>query len=117
LRYKSGGGGVQLLWDVLYFCQILQVLTRLRKLAAQTVEEKCKFTAETTTPWPETASELYRPSDCRLSAKLVPTFADRGCQVVCVTDPYGRILDFYRPKLPDAEVSKFPTKITTHTVE
>jgi hypothetical protein len=29
------------------------------------------------TPWPETASELYRPSDHRLSAKLVPTSADR----------------------------------------
>jgi hypothetical protein len=38
--------------------------------------------------------ELYRPSDCRLSAKLVPTFADRGCDVVSVTDPYGRILGF-----------------------
>jgi hypothetical protein len=30
------------------------------------------------TPWPESASELYRPSDRLLSAKLVPTFADRG---------------------------------------
>jgi hypothetical protein len=30
------------------------------------------------TPWSESASELYRPSDPRLSAKLVPTFADRG---------------------------------------
>jgi hypothetical protein len=30
------------------------------------------------TPWPEFSSELYRPSDCRLSAKLVPTFVDRG---------------------------------------
>jgi hypothetical protein len=30
------------------------------------------------TPWPESRSELYRPSDGRLSAKLVPTFADRG---------------------------------------
>jgi hypothetical protein len=29
-------------------------------------------------PWPESASELYQPSDRRLSAKLVPTFADRG---------------------------------------
>jgi hypothetical protein len=27
-------------------------------------------------PWTESASELYRPSDHRLSAKLVPTFAD-----------------------------------------
>jgi hypothetical protein len=25
-------------------------------------------------PWPQSASELYRPSDRRLSAKLVPTF-------------------------------------------
>jgi hypothetical protein len=29
-----------------------------------------------------------------MSAKLVPTFADRGCHVVSVTDPYGRILGF-----------------------
>jgi hypothetical protein len=24
----------------------------------------------------------------------MPTFADRGCHVVSVTDPYGRIIDF-----------------------
>jgi hypothetical protein len=29
-----------------------------------------------------------------LSVKLVPTFADRGCHVVSVTYPYGRILGF-----------------------
>jgi hypothetical protein len=46
------------------------------------------------TPWSESASELYRPSDLRLSAKRLPTFADRVCHVVSVTDPYGRILDF-----------------------
>jgi hypothetical protein len=46
------------------------------------------------TPWPESASELYRPSDRRLSTKLVPTFADRGCHVVSVTDSYDRILGF-----------------------
>jgi hypothetical protein len=44
--------------------------------------------------WPESARELYRPNDRRLSAKLVPAFADRGCHVVIVTDPYGRILAF-----------------------
>jgi hypothetical protein len=27
--------------------------------------------------WPESVSELYRPSELRLSAKLVQTFADR----------------------------------------
>jgi hypothetical protein len=29
----------------------------------------------------------------RATAKLVPTFEGRRCQVVRVTDPYGRILD------------------------
>jgi CBS-domain-containing membrane protein len=33
-------------------------------------------------------------TDRRLSTKLVPTFAERGCHVVSVTDPYGRILGF-----------------------
>jgi hypothetical protein len=36
------------------------------------------------------ANYTYR----RLSAKLVPTFADKGCRVVSAADPYGRILDF-----------------------
>jgi hypothetical protein len=34
------------------------------------------------------ASELCRPSDSHLSAKLVPTFTDRGCRVVSATDPH-----------------------------
>jgi hypothetical protein len=45
------------------------------------------------TPWSESASELYRPSDRRLSAKWLPTFADRGCHVVSVDGslrPYSR---------------------------
>jgi hypothetical protein len=46
------------------------------------------------TPWSESASELYRPSDHRLSAKWLPTFADEGCHVVSVTNSYGRILGF-----------------------
>jgi hypothetical protein len=46
------------------------------------------------TPWPESASELYRPSDRSLLAKLVPAFADRGCHVVSVTDPYSGIIGF-----------------------
>jgi hypothetical protein len=46
------------------------------------------------TPWSDSVSELYRPSDRRLTAKLVPTFADRGCHVVSVMDPYSRILGF-----------------------
>jgi hypothetical protein len=46
------------------------------------------------TPWPESARELYPQRDGRLSVKLVPTFADRGCHVVNMTDHYGRILRF-----------------------
>jgi hypothetical protein len=46
------------------------------------------------TPWSESARELYLPSDRRLSVKRLPTCADRGCHVVSVTDPYGRILGF-----------------------
>jgi hypothetical protein len=38
------------------------------------------------TLWPESASELFRPNDRRFSAKLVTTFAVRGCHVVSVTD-------------------------------
>jgi hypothetical protein len=44
--------------------------------------------------WPESASELYRPSDHRSSTKLVPNFAYRGCHVVRVTEPDGRNLGF-----------------------
>jgi hypothetical protein len=43
--------------------------------------------------------ELYQPSYRRLSAKLVPTFADRGCCVVSATDPHGRILSLDRALL------------------
>jgi hypothetical protein len=49
---------------------------------------------EKKTPWSESASELYRPSVRRLSAKRLPTSADRGCHVVSVTDPSCRILGF-----------------------
>jgi hypothetical protein len=47
-----------------------------------------------TYPWPDSASELYRPRNLRLSAKLVPTSPDRLYHVVSVKDPYGRILGF-----------------------
>jgi hypothetical protein len=50
------------------------------------------------TPWPESASELYRPSNRRLSAKLVPTLADRGCCVVSTTNSHGREFQFSRPE-------------------
>jgi hypothetical protein len=42
----------------------------------------------------ESTSELYRSSDRRRSAKLVPTLADRGCQVVSATSPSDHNFDF-----------------------
>jgi hypothetical protein len=38
------------------------------------------------------ANYTDREIDRRLLAKLVPTFADRGCRVVSATDPSGRSL-------------------------
>jgi hypothetical protein len=35
-------------------------------------------------------SKLYRQSDRRLSAKLIPTLADRGCRVISAMNPHGR---------------------------
>jgi hypothetical protein len=66
-------------------------------LAPQTGEVPCCWSLSLparTGPWPESAGKLYRPRDRRLSEKLVEIFADKGCRVVSVTDPYGRILGF-----------------------
>jgi hypothetical protein len=51
---------------------------------------KSYFLSNNQTPWPESASELHRKSDRRLSAKLVPTFAGGECHVVSVTDLWSR---------------------------
>jgi hypothetical protein len=60
------------------------------------------------TPWPESASEPYRPRDCSLSEKLVPTFAERGCHVVSATNPYGLILGFLdRHRTPSMSLRLF----------
>jgi hypothetical protein len=40
------------------------------------------------TPWLQSESELYLPSDARLSVKLVPTFTEMSC-LVSATDPRG----------------------------
>jgi hypothetical protein len=51
------------------------------------------------TPWPWSASELYRPSDRRLSGKLVSILTDRKCRVVSAKNPHSRILGFlYRSR-------------------
>jgi hypothetical protein len=44
------------------------------------VKKECKviFKENKHTPWPESESELHLPRDRRLSAKSMPTFADRS---------------------------------------
>jgi hypothetical protein len=49
------------------------------------------------TPWPESASELHRPSHSRLSAMLMPTYADR------------RVSRSRRGRSPTALISGFQT--------
>jgi hypothetical protein len=70
--------------------------TASSKMSVVTQKSLVDFSHKQTkqTPWPESASELYRPSDRRFSAKWLPTFADKRCHVVSVTDPYGHILGF-----------------------
>jgi hypothetical protein len=62
-----------------------------KKILQKPWQMYCKRTCPFFFSWPESVSEL---SDCRLSAKLVPIFADRGCHVVSVTDRYSRSLGF-----------------------
>jgi hypothetical protein len=42
----------------------------------------------------QSTSGPYLSSDHRLSAKLVPTFADRGCHVDSAANPHSRNFDF-----------------------
>jgi hypothetical protein len=67
------------------------LLTRQRHIAVCNVGDVTKTKQA---PWPKSASELYQPSDRVLSAKLVPTFADKEFHVFSVMYPCGRILGF-----------------------
>jgi hypothetical protein len=77
-----------------YLYQLLKYLKIMSHISRNTATWRKGYSYSFKTPWPEFESELYRPSDRRLSAKLVPTFLDRECHVVSVTGPYGRILGF-----------------------
>jgi hypothetical protein len=87
----------------LLFCRLLSkkvkiiiyntiILPVVLYLISDIREEHNKTKQNKQTPWSESASELYRASDRHLSAKWLPTFANRGCHVVSVTSlrPYSR---------------------------
>jgi CBS-domain-containing membrane protein len=50
-------------------------------------------------------NELYWPGYRRLSAKIMPTFADKGYHMVSMMDHYGHILGFL-DQTSDASVEK-----------
>jgi hypothetical protein len=69
------------------YCCTENILTRICEIIKLVVPEKLQITSSykplfsTTneqTPWPESANELYRPSDRSLPAKLMQTFEDKG---------------------------------------
>jgi hypothetical protein len=62
-------------------------------------------------PWSESASELHRPSDRRLLAKLVPTFADTGSRVVNICTNNEHIKDQVKERLIDASIEACHNKI------
>jgi hypothetical protein len=79
--------------QIIHYCAQVYFSRTVRDIFNNTSNDQWKKKKKT--PWPEAAIELYRPSDCRLSAKLVPTSADRGvsrCQRGRI--PYGRTLSF-----------------------
>jgi hypothetical protein len=63
--YRQGTGSV----NVFVLSCVFRNLSTDRSLVQVKKKKKKKKT-----PWPQSASELYRPSERRLSAKLVPTF-------------------------------------------
>jgi hypothetical protein len=65
-----------------------------RTIIKALADKRKQFPKLKRTPFSESASELYRPSDRRLSTNFLPTFVDRECHVVSVTYPYGRKRDF-----------------------
>jgi hypothetical protein len=60
------------------------------------------------------SSELYHPTERRLSEKIVSSFADRGgCRVVSAEEPYGRNLHFLNRSLQWRIVFMYQGKINS----
>jgi hypothetical protein len=85
---------LKLRWNTMWGCGLVCLSTDFSDEILWNVTHSQGSEKEKKPQWSESAREQYRPSDRPLSAKLVPTFADRGCHVVSVTDPYARILGF-----------------------
>jgi hypothetical protein len=60
------------------------------RVGLDSMEKKNLFLARNRTPTVKPVA-IATMTD---KAKLVPTLADRGCYMVSVTNPYGRILGF-----------------------
>jgi hypothetical protein len=78
---------VSLIWPNTAYSLLLLASQFSDRLMAErdTSSKKFMFTLFEKTQWRQSVSELYRPSDSRLSTKSMPTFEDRGCREVRIT--------------------------------
>jgi hypothetical protein len=97
------------LWLCLFACSVchptfgLIAMNLLCNLHRNKLQEHCQFqngsNAKTCSITQQTTNKLHGPSP-RVNytdwttVKLVPTFVDRGCHMVCMKDPYDCILGF-----------------------
>jgi hypothetical protein len=95
LCYKAEVHGFKTRWSEYIFSSVYLILQAAVSPGVHSVSNRNEYLKKKT-PWSESASELYRPSDRRLSAKWLPACAGRRCHVVSVTDPSGRISRFSR---------------------
>jgi hypothetical protein len=87
------------LTDIVVYCSFLllcvfEISTRTSHRLYATFSIKIHTSKVLTPMASQSASGPYQSSDRHLSAKLVTTFADRGCQVVSAANPRGRNFDF-----------------------
>jgi hypothetical protein len=109
---KKKGGGNHHCFPYPVFSTLLSLpLPKIQIFPSHTVLKHYKKT-----PWPEAVSKLYRPSDSRLSKKLVQTFTDRECQRDqgdWSLRPYSRLS---RPDFLLHSIDKFSSYLTGNTI-
>jgi hypothetical protein len=79
--------GITTIYEYRVRMTILQILYT-HAISLHYVTEKKKLI------WPESMSKPHQPCNHHLSAKLVSTSVEKGCHMVSLTHPYGRILGF-----------------------
>jgi hypothetical protein len=82
------------LWALQQFSQFIIILPFDSTWLSSRKKSVTQVSVIKRTLWLESTSKLYRLNNRHLSAKLMPTFADREWHVVSVMDPYSHIFGF-----------------------